>query len=265
MLRQKTGYVSLKIRESEAQAAKFPPLFGNHVRTGWENIEESQERNDDEEPIVFLNPIEQKDNLIQEKIKEAEKLKKVIDEKEVNASTLQHTNNELCNENSSLKQQVEDMSKKLRRTQILMEKKLEEKLGDPNWDPDNNSGFEITALANLVNEEELGRSTEDSKPETKSLRPSRKTTFLANVQKNCDPKDGPKNARLEKVKNKILERRLSMEMSSPSRGRSSSMKRPAEEPMTGDNAASKPRTSTSIPRPTSISNGTNTSATPPQL
>ena len=84
---------------------------------------------------MFRNPIEVKDAIIEEKTKETEKLSARIEEGEEKANQLKNTNDVLDKENKLLKQKMEDMAKQLRRTEILMETKLQEKLDDPDWDP----------------------------------------------------------------------------------------------------------------------------------
>ena len=256
LLRQKTGYVSLKIRESEAQAKMFPPLYGQQTPSSWDSIVENQDR-EEEEPIVFRNPIEVKDAIIEEKTKETEKLSARIEEGEEKANKLKNTNDVLDKENKLLKQKMEDMAKQLRRTEILMETKLQEKLDDPDWDPENNSGFEITAIANLITEEEEPAKSNNGHHQ------SRKSNVLDRVQKKIEPSDLPKNEKLEKVKNKILERRLSLDLSSPSRGRSPSQKRSAPAEAVDPRPKTKHRSQeTNIPRPANVS-AAGTSATLP--
>ena len=142
---------------------------------------------------------------------------------------------------------MEDMTKQLRRTEILMETKLQEKLDDPDWDPDNNSGFEITAIANLISEDE-----EQTKENICHHQARKSTHILDRVKKRIEPSDLPKNEKLEKVKNKILERRLSLDMSSPSRGRSASQKRSATGEADDTRSKIKPRPATNIPRPANV-------------
>ena len=195
------------------------------------------------------------DIVIQEKVQEAAKLKSKIVESEEKASELMNKNANLTKENSTMKQKMNNMSRQLRRTKLLMEKKLEEKLLDPDWDPENNSGFEITALANLVNEDEISGSPDKELEEATEQRQSRKTHFLSNVQKKIEPNDATKNARLERVKNKIFERRLSIDTASPSRGRSNSQKRPAGDLAEDNRVQIKSRNDSNIPKPTVPLNG----------
>lgn len=233
-LRASTGYVSLKIKDAEAQAKRFPPIYGS--QTGFDNMVEDSVDSDGE-PIVFMTPIEQKDREIKDMAEENEKIKNENERNKKANEELTATQDDLNKSNKELRQKLSKLRKKVNRSMVIMEQKLVDKLEQPDWNPDTDSGFEVTAMANLLMDEECdtpGSSENDQR-----------STLLDKVKQRIDPNDTEKNRRFEAVKRKILERRLSLTSagSSPARGRKDSLTKRAHSGEYADQRErSRPRT-----------------------
>ena len=213
-LRTSCGYASLKVMNAESQARLYPSPYNSEP--GFEGMVEEAEKEEDE-PIVLQNPIAQRDKEIENKKEEVDCLKKALEQKDRDQKEMEESTDKINKMNEDLKLKLATATKQLNRSKVLLERKLEEKFENSDWDPEANSGFEITAMANLLTDEDIETVVEVGEERSK------RGDFLTKLTKKIQPEDKEKMKKLEIVKNKIIERRLSLASSSPVRGRTESV------------------------------------------
>ena len=131
-VRTKTGYVSLKRREAEAEARNFPSLYPE-IQNEMSSMEEELDSN--EEAIVFRNPVEQKDLEIQEKMKQIGKLEKIIQDQEDVVTQAKEKMATVENNLSTSRSKSNILAQHLTRSKAVVEMKLLEKIQDKSFDP----------------------------------------------------------------------------------------------------------------------------------
>ena len=158
-VRTKTGYVSLKMKEAEANARAFPSLYPEHQDGPTFDMEEEPLDNgvSVDEPIIYRNPIEEKDFVITEKDKLIDKLENKIKEQEAivtnGLSRIETAENSAKNHRTK----TNILAQHLSRAKSVVEMKLIEKIQDTASDPTENKediGFEVTTLATLLLQDE---------------------------------------------------------------------------------------------------------------
>ena len=231
-VRTKTGYVSLKIKEAEAEARRFPSInSGNQENIGMGSMEEEQ-LDSNNEPIVFRNPVEEKDLVIQEKEKRISHLEKVIQDQEKAASRVQSKATAAENSLSALKSKSKDLMEHITRSKAIVEMKLIEKIREESFDPTvgkEEIGFEVTTLATLLLDEEIENMNDQDK----------KRNFFIKMKDKLSTDNKAEMEKFEKVKKLVLDRHGSLKQN---RGRRLSVsKRQRAGSDEGDRSSSRQR------------------------
>ena len=228
-VRTKTGYVSLKRREAEAEARNFPSLYPENQKE-MSSMEEELDNNED--AIVFRNPVEQKDLEIQEKMKQIGKLEKIIQDQEIAVTKAKEKMATVENNLSSSRNKSNVLTQHLSRSKAVVELKLVEKIKEDDFDPSTGKeeiGFEVTTLATLLLDDEVGEITEQEK----------KKNFFIKMKDKLDNNDQAQMNKLEEVKKLVMDRHTSLRQQ---RGRRLSLtKRPRSGSEDGERSGSRPR------------------------
>ena len=202
-VRTKTGYVSLKIREAEAEARRFPPLYIENLENNEIFGMEEDLVDSNNEPIVFRNPVEEKDSVIQEKEKQISRLEKVIQDQEKAASRVQNKATTAENSLTALRSRSKDLMEHLSRSKAVVEMKLIEKIREESFDPTvgkDEIGFEVTTVATLLLDEEIDNMNDQEK----------KRNFFIKMKDKLDTDNKVEMEKFEEVKKLVQDRHLSL-------------------------------------------------------
>ena len=190
-LRHKVGYISLKMKHNEYQARNFPSLQGSSKPSY--NMEENTDMLE-EDDILPMNPIEEKDKKIVE-------LTKALTAQKEEISEITKLKNDLAKAKDDLytvKQSYNISQKKLNYTKNATEQKMAEAISNTEFyrdDPHLISVYSATLnLEDFENEE-----TSDT------LQP-RNDNFMKKVEESIDTNDTVQNERYLHIKNQILDR-----------------------------------------------------------
>ena len=202
-LRDKVGYVSMKIKHAEKQARMFPSMIGllgeksseQELQSLW-TMEEGEQK----DFIPILTPVEEKDKIIAEQ----EAKLQVLLERQQEAPSLAEALEKARIENIVLK-------KKISLTRRATEQKILENISNNEFykeDP-----HLVVVLSATMNEEEFDYVEEDpdqtneSEASGKLTHRSRKDKFLSSIEDKVDPDKNPlTQERLDSIKNQVLER-----------------------------------------------------------
>ena len=202
-LRDKVGYVSMKIKHAEKQARMFPSMIGlpgeksseQELQNLW-SMEEGEQK--DFTPI--LTPVEEKDKIIAEQEAQLQALL----ERQQEVPSLAEALEKARIENTVLK-------KKISLTRRATEQKILENISNDKFykeDP-----HLVVVLSATMNEEEFdyieneAEQTSESEAIGKITHRSRKDKFLSSIEDKVDPEKNPlTQERLENIKNQVLER-----------------------------------------------------------
>ena len=233
-LRQQVGYVSLKIKHLEQQAKNFPSL------PGFDNEEKSNMCEDyDEDEIVPVNPLEEKDN----QIANLEKQVALLKEKEAEHSDLKQRLIEYQEELVTVKSNYKTSTRKLSFTKKVTEERILDMISD-------SEGFHadpvlIGVYSATLNEDDISfpSGCDESNAENE------KQDVLKSVERQLEPGNLLQKERFLEIKNQVLEK---VKTTQKSRSRSSSRKRNRSNDRERDcsPSANRPRTS-GIPLPLS--------------
>ena len=220
-LRDTVGYVSMKIKHAERQAQMFPSMIGlpgeksseQELKNLW-NMEEG-EHGEQAMYAPILNPIEEKDKLIEEQNKQI----KLLTDKQAEKLPLEDNLDKMKAENDILK-------KKLSFTRRVTEKKILDSIS-------NEAGYRedphlVCVLSATLDEDEfdLVDDTENvidgPVDDLKVTHRSRLGQFLSDIEDKVDINNQDHQERLSHVKNQVLDRIKSTKIRKL-RGRSDSL------------------------------------------
>ena len=138
-LRKKTGYISLEIKHAEKQAKMFPSILGFTGELSSEaelgNLWSMEEREASDDPLLLLNPIEERDMVIS---KQKKKIEELMEEKR-NNSELEQNMVKVTAEKEKLEGMNEKYVKKLDFARKITERKILETVSNDKFygeDPD---------------------------------------------------------------------------------------------------------------------------------
>ena len=210
-LKNQVGYVSLKTKYVEQQARNFPSLpgFDTDIRN---NMDEYLE----DEGLVPINPIEEKDKLIAALEKRVESLK--TKENDVN-----QLREDLCKsvaEIKILKTENKTSLRKLNFTKNVTEQRILESISDPDGqfhaDP-----VLIGLYSATLDEEEFNFEETSENDVLDQANRSRRDAFLKTIEDKVDLKNSEQKERFMVIKNQVLEK-VKATQSSRARSRSGS-------------------------------------------
>ena len=245
-LRDKVGYVSMKIKYAEKQAQMFPSMLGlpgekssEQELQGLWSMEEGEHTTEEGGFTAILTPIEEKDKII---LEQTTKIQLLL-EKQGNMPSMQEDLEKIKTENNLLK-------KKLSFTRRATEQKILDNITNEEFyreDP-----HLVCVLSATLNEEEFEfveddpNIKEESPASPKLVHRSRKDKFLSSIEDKVDQNDSVTQERLSHFKNQVLDRIKSRKNRRHSISSSVGSKRrlsPAEDDHVG-RTPSRPRTAT---------------------
>ena len=206
-LRKKTGYISLKIKHAEKQAKMFPSILGFTGELSSEaelgNLWSMEEREASDDPLLLLNPIEERDMVIS---KQKKKIEELMEEKR-NNSELEQNMVKVTAEKEKLEGMNEKYVKKLDFARKITERKILETVSNDEFyreDP-----HLITVLSTTLVDDDLvlEEAEDDSKEEddTSNEARSRKGKFLEDIESKLDRNNAVHIERLNHVKTQVLD------------------------------------------------------------
>ena len=220
-MRARVGYTSLKTLYMEEQARNFPSLKGTEQKVA--------EINEDDDDLLPMNPIEQKDKKIASLLKDLETTKAKDDQ----INSLKEALTKSTAELKSTKKSFFTIQQKLNFTKKATENSLVENISNPNGyieDP-----VLIGVYSATLNEEEIDDKDENTIDEKADGDRSRKDNFLKSMEEKIDLENPEHKERYLQVKNRILEKVKATKVSR-SRSRSNSFSKgvkrgPPDEPV----------------------------------
>lgn len=202
-LKNKVGYVSMKIKYIEQQAKMFPSLLGFPGEKSSEQELEgawSMEEGENGKMTAILNPIEERDKTICEQKQQIDLLCK----NQQKANTLNEDFEKIKAENLTLK-------KKINYTRKATEQRILENISNNEFYRDD--PLLVAVLSATLNDEEFEfeNSQENmdailSNSSPKLERKSRKDLFMSSIEAKIDINDSTQTERFSHIKNQVIEK-----------------------------------------------------------
>ena len=212
-LRDKVGYVSMKIKFAEKPAKMFPSMLGvpgeksseEEVQKAWSVEEDEHVDGEQGKYANILTPIEEKDKIIKE---QEIRIKNLLGKQSELQSDETFTKVEA--ENNTLKEKLKIYEKKLLFTRKATEQKILESISNESFyreDP-----HLVCVLSTTLNEDEFDFIENDANEVTEPTEKaeithrSRKDLFMSSIEDKVDKSNQIQQERLNHIKDQVLEK-----------------------------------------------------------